>query len=150
MEEKITVALGCDHGGYEVKEMIRDYLTAKGFSCQDFGCHSTESCDYPVFAKAAAQAVGEGKCRFGVVVCTTGIGVSICANKVKGVRCALCHDSFSAQMTRRHNDANMLALGAGITGPKLICEILDVFFSTEFEGGRHQRRVDEMMAIEQG
>ena len=148
MEQNITVALGCDHGGYALKEELKAHLASKGIACQDFGCHSTESCDYPEFAKKAAQAVADGTCRFGVVVCTTGIGVSICANKVRGVRCALCHESWTAQMTRRHNDSNMLALGAGVTGPKLAVVILDAFLAAEFEGGRHQRRVDLMMAIE--
>ena len=148
MEKNITVALGCDHGGYALKEELKAHLEAKGVPCRDFGCHSEDSCDYPEFAQQAARAVAEGTCTFGVVVCTTGIGVSICANKVDGVRCALCHESWTAQMTRRHNDSNMLALGAGVTGPKLALEILDVFLATEFEGGRHQRRVDQMMAIE--
>ena len=149
MEKTITVALGCDHGGYALKETLKAHLEEKGIGCQDFGCHSTESCDYPEFAQKAAQAVADGTCAFGVVVCTTGIGVSICANKVHGVRCALCHESWTAQMTRRHNNSNMLALGAGVTGDKLAIEILDTFLATEFEGGRHQRRVDQMMAIEQ-
>ncbi len=142
MDSNITVALGCDHGGYALKEQLKAHLEERGIACRDFGCHSTESCDYPVFARQAAQAVADGECRFGVVVCTTGIGVSMVANKVKGVRCALCHEPLSAQMTRRHNDANMLALGAGVTGPNLAVEILDAFLTYEFEGGRHQRRVD--------
>lgn len=149
MEQNITVALGCDHGGYALKETLKAHLESKGIACRDFGCHSEDSCDYPLFAQAAAQAVAGGQCRFGVVVCTTGIGVSICANKVHGVRCALCHEPWTAQMTRRHNDSNMLALGAGVTGPKLAVEILDAFLAAEFEGGRHQRRVDMMMAIEE-
>ena len=148
MEKNITVALGCDHGGYALKEELKVHLESQGIPCQDFGCHSTESCDYPEFAQKAAQAVASGACRFGVVVCTTGIGVSICANKVKGVRCALCHEPWTAQMTRRHNDSNMLALGAGVTGPKLAAEIVDAFLAAEFEGGRHQRRVNMMMGIE--
>lgn len=148
MDKNITIALGCDHGGYALKELLKSHLEEQGYTCQDFGCSSTDSCDYPVFAQQAAQAVASGSCRFGVVVCTTGIGVSICANKVRGVRCALCHEPWSAQMTRRHNDANMLALGAGVTGPKLAVEILDAFLSHDFEGGRHQRRVDMMMDIE--
>ena len=149
-EEKIAVALGCDHGGYALKESLKARLIERGYRVEDFGCHSTESCDYPVYAQLAAQAVADGTCRFGVVVCTTGIGVSIAANKVKGVRCALCHEPWSAQMTRRHNDANMLALGAGVTGPLLAGEILDAFLSYDFEGGRHARRVERMMEIERG
>ena len=148
MEKNITIALGCDHGGYALKEALKAHLEEKGIGYQDFGCHSEDSCDYPEFAQKAAQAVADGTCSFGVVVCTTGIGVSICANKVKGVRCALCHEPWTAQMTRRHNNSNMLALGAGVTGDKLAMEILDTFLATEFEGGRHQRRVDQMMAIE--
>lgn len=148
MEKNLTVALGCDHGGFALKELLKAHLTEQGIDCRDFGCHSAESCDYPVFAKEAAQAVARGECRFGVVVCTTGIGVSMVANKVKGVRCALCHEPLSAQMTRRHNDANMLAIGAGVTGPNLALEILDAFLRYDFEGGRHQRRVDLMMDVE--
>lgn len=143
----MTVALGCDHGGFALKEKIIDYLTAKGVAYQDFGCFGTQSCDYPEFARKAARAVASGECDRGVVVCTTGIGVSIVANKVPGVRCALCHEPWSAQMTRRHNDANMLALGAAVTGEGLALEILERFLSTEFEGGRHARRVGQ---IEEG
>ena len=148
MENNITIALGCDHGGYALKETLKAHLLEQGIQCQDFGCHSSESCDYPVFGEQAARAVASGECRFGVVVCTTGIGISMAANKVRGVRCALCHEPWSAQMTRRHNDANMLAIGAGVTGPNLAVEILDAFLAAEFEGGRHQRRVDLIMDIE--
>ena len=114
----------------------------------DFGCHDTSSCDYPDFGEAAARAVASGACERGIVVCTTGIGISISANKVKGIRCALCSEPYSAEMTRRHNDANMLALGAGLTAPMMAKRIVDVFLDTGFEGGRHQRRIDKMMAIE--
>lgn len=149
MEEKtLSVALAGDHGGYALKEALKAHLAAKGIPCEDFGCHSAESCDYPIFAEKAARAVADGKCSLGVVVCTTGIGVSMAANKVKGVRCALCHEPWSAQMTRRHNDANMLAIGAGVTGTNLALEILDAFLSSEFEGGRHQRRVDLIKEVE--
>ena len=130
------------------EEHIKAYLAAKGVTCQDFGTDSTDSCDYPIFGKAAAQAVASGQCEKGIVICTTGIGISISANKVKGIRCALCGDVLSAEMTRRHNDANMLAMGAGIVGSLLAERIVDTFLNTAFEGGRHQRRVDEMMAIE--
>ena len=142
------IAIASDHGGYVLKEHIKAYLAAKGITCEDFGTDSTASCDYPIFGRAAAEAVASGKCEKGIVICTTGIGISITANKVKGVRCALCGDSWSAEMTRRHNDANMVAVGAGVTGPNLAKEIVSVFLSTEFEGGRHQRRVDKIMAIE--
>ena len=142
------IAIASDHGGYALKEHIKAYLAAKGITCQDFGTDSTESCDYPIFGKAAAEAVASGQCEKGIVICTTGIGISISANKVKGVRCALCGDSFSAEMTRRHNDANMLAMGAGIVGPNLAERIVDTFLSTQFEGGRHARRVALLMDIE--
>ena len=142
------IAIASDHGGYQLKEHLKAYLAAKGLTCEDFGTNSTESCDYPIFGKAAAQAVAAGRCETGIVICTTGIGISICANKVKGIRCALCGDILSAELTRRHNNANMLALGAGITGPLLAEQIVDAFLSTEFEGGRHERRVGLMMDIE--
>ena len=142
------IAIASDHGGYHLKEHIKAYLAAKGITCEDFGTGSTESCDYPVFGKAAAEAVASGRCEKGIVICTTGIGISITANKVKGIRCALCADSLSAEMTRRHNDANMLAMGAGMVGPNLAERIVDVFLSTQFEGGRHQRRVDLISAME--
>ena len=142
------IAIASDHGGYALKEHIKAYLAAKGIPCQDFGTHSTDSCDYPVFGKAAAEAVASGQCEKGIVICTTGIGISITANKVRGIRCALCADSLSAEMTRRHNDANMLAMGAGIVGPNLAERIVDVFLATEFEGGRHARRVGLITQME--
>ncbi len=148
MEETCKVALGCDHGGFALKEKLKAHLLQRGILCEDFGCHSPESCDYPVYGELAARAVADGGCRFGVVVCTTGIGISIAANKVRGIRCALCHEPWSAKMTRRHNDANMLALGAEVTGPSLAIDILDAFLDSQFEGGRHQRRVDLIGAIE--
>ena len=142
------ISIGSDHGGYRLKEHIKAYLTAKGIEVLDCGCDSLDSCDYPVYGKAAAEAVANGTCEKGIVICTTGIGISISANKVKGIRCALCADSFSAEMTRRHNDANMLAMGAGIVGTNLAERMVDVFLSTEFEGGRHERRVNLMVGIE--
>ena len=142
------IAIASDHGGYMLKEHIKAYLAAKGITCEDFGTNSTDSCDYPDFAKPAAEAVASGQCERGIVICTTGIGVSISANKVKGIRCALCGDVLTAEMTRRHNDANMLAMGAGIIGPMLAERIVDTFLSTEFEGGRHARRVAKLMEIE--
>ena len=135
------IAIASDHGGYQLKEHLKAYLAAKGLTCEDFGTNSTESCDYPIFGKAAAQAVAAGRCETGIVIC-------ICANKVKGIRCALCGDILSAELTRRHNNANMLALGAGITGPMLAERIVDVFLSTGFEGGRHARRVGLLMDVE--
>ena len=141
------IAIASDHGGYRLKEHLKAYLASKNIACQDFGTDSTDSCDYPVFGKAAAEAVASGTCEKGIVICTTGIGISIAANKVKGVRCALCADSLTAELTRRHNNTNVLALGAGVVGENLAERIADVFLSTEFEGGRHARRVamlDEM------
>lgn len=142
------IAIASDHGGYALKEHIKAYLAAKGITCEDFGTDSTDSCDYPVFGGAAARAVADGRCEKGIVICTTGIGISITANKVKGIRCALCGDVLSAELTRRHNDANMLAMGAGIIGAMTAERIVDTFLTTEFEGGRHKRRVDLMMEIE--
>ena len=143
------IAIASDHGGYALKEHIKTYLAAKGIECQDFGTHSTESCDYPVFGRAAAEAVASGQCEKGIVICTTGIGISITANKVKGIRCALCGDPLSAELTRRHNNANMLAMGAGIIGPNLAERIVDAFLTAQFEGGRHERRVNLITAMEQ-
>ena len=145
----MNIALGSDHGGFALKQHIKDYLDSRGLAYQDFGCPDTASCDYPVYAKAAAQAVAGGQCDRGIVLCTTGIGISIAANKVKGIRCALCTDPLMAELTRRHNDANMLALGAGIVGPKLAERIVEVFLSTEFEGGRHARRVGLISQMEE-
>lgn len=142
------IAIASDHGGYPLKEHIKAYLAAKGITCQDFGTDSTESCDYPAFGKAAAQAVASGQCEWGIVICTTGIGISIAANKVQGIRCAHCADSLEAEMTRRHNDANMLAIGAGFTGKNLAERMVEVFLSTDFEGGRHERRVNKLNAIQ--
>ena len=144
----MKISMGCDHGGFDLKEDIKVFLTEQGHEVEDFGCYGKESCDYPEFAEAAARAVAEGKCERGIVICTTGIGISISANKVKGVRCALCAEPWSAEMTRRHNDSNMLAMGAGVVGPQLARQIVSAFLGNDFEGGRHQRRVDKMMEIE--
>ena len=144
----MKLSIASDHGGYELKEDIKKFLTEQGHEVEDFGCNSLDSCDYADFAEPAARAVAEGKCERGIVICTTGIGISITANKVKGIRCALCSEPLSAEMTRRHNDANMLAMGAGMTGPLLARRIVTAFLSTEFEGGRHQRRIDKMMEAE--
>lgn len=142
------IAIASDHGGYALKEHIKAYLAAKGITCQDFGCETPDRCDYPVFGKAAAQAVASGQCEKGIVICTTGIGISISANKVHGIRAALCGDCFSAEMCRRHNNANILAMGERVTGPGLAMKICDIFLDTPFDGGRHARRVEKMMAIE--
>ena len=144
------IAIACDHGGYALKEQVKAHLAELGHEVKDFGTNSLDSCDYPDLAAAAARAVAAGTCEKGIVICTTGIGVSIVANKVDGVRCALCGDLLSAEMTRRHNDTNMLAMGAGIIGGNLALSIVDKWLTTEFEGGRHQRRVDKITAVEQG
>ena len=137
----MKIAIGCDHGGYLLKQDILIWLEENDYEFEDFGCYNTESVDYPVYAEKVARAVASGECEKGIVICTTGIGVSMAANKVKGIRCALCDDSYSAEMTRRHNDANMLAMGAGIIGPNMAKKITEVFLTTAFEGGRHARRV---------
>lgn len=144
----MKISMGCDHGGYLLKEHIKKYLTEKGHEILDVGCNSLDSCDYPQFGGAAARAVAEGSCERGIVICTSGIGISISANKIKGIRCALCSEPLSAEMTRKHNNANVLAMGAGMTGPNMAERIVDTFLSTEFEGGRHQRRVDGISALE--
>ncbi len=144
----MKISMGCDHGGLELKETIKAHLLERGFEVEDFGTYSKESCDYPDFARPAAEAVASGACERGILVCTTGIGVSITANKVKGVRCALLSDLMSAKMTRQHNDTNMMALGQGVVGPMLALQIVDIWLDTAYEGGRHQRRIDKMMAIE--
>lgn len=143
------IALGSDHGGFALKQHIKTYLDDKHIPYRDYGCENADSCDYPVFGRATAEAVASGECDRGIVICTTGIGISIAANKVRGIRCALCSEPLSAEMSRRHNDANMLAMGAGLTGPKLAERITDVFLSTPFEGGRHARRVGLISQMEE-
>ncbi len=142
------IAIACDHGAYALKEKLKKHLEAKGMEYKDFGTYSTDSCDYPDFAGPAAEAVAAGECDRGIVLCTTGIGVSITANKVKGIRCALLSDVMSARLTRQHNDTNMMAIGAGVVGEMLALEIIDTWLGTEFEGGRHQRRVEKLMSYE--
>ncbi len=139
------IALGSDHGGFALKESIKKHLEERGIEYKDFGTNSLESCDYPDFGRAAAEAVASGECEKGIVVCTTGIGISIVANKVKGVRCALCSETTTARLTREHNDANVLALGGGMTGELLGNEIVDVFLDTEFSGlEKHSRRISKI------
>ncbi len=136
------IAIGSDHGGYALKQKVVRHLEERGIPYEDMGCYGTDSCDYPEYGRAVAKAVAEGSCERGIVICTTGIGISIAANKVKGVRCALCGDSFSAKMTRLHNDANVLAMGGGIVGGNLALEIVDIFLDTPFSGEeKHMRRV---------
>ena len=144
----MKISLGCDHGGYALKEHIKAYLESKGHEVTDCGTYSTDSCDYPIFGEAAARKVQSGECERGIVICTTGIGISIAANKVRGIRCALCSEPLSAEMTRRHNNANALCLGGRVVGAGLGCQIVDAFLNAEFEGGRHQMRIDKMMALE--
>lgn len=139
------IALGSDHGGYDLKCQVMEHLKEKGIAYKDFGCFDKQSCDYPEFGKAAATAVASGECDRGIVVCTTGIGISIAANKVPGIRCAFCTDPYLAKMARLHNDANMLALGGGVTGKNLALEIVDTFLDTEFsEGENHKRRISKI------
>lgn len=141
----MKIALGCDHGGYELKTKVIAHLKERGIECKDFGCYGLESCDYPEFGRAAAKAVADKECDLGIVICTTGIGISISANKVRGVRAALCNDTLSASLTKLHNNANVLALGAGIIGEKLALEIVDTFIDTEFSNDeRHIRRINKI------
>lgn len=145
----MKIAMACDHGGLALKNEIKKYLTENGYEVADFGTESFDSCDYPDFALAAAEAVARGDCERGVFVCTTGIGISIAANKVPKVRCALCTDPYLAKMTREHNDANILALGGGCIGLNLALETVKTFLTTEFSGEeKHQRRIDKITAIE--
>ena len=145
----MKIALGCDHGALALKIALIPHLEKKGYEVKDFGTYTLDSCDYPDFAAPAAKAVAGGECEKGIVLCTTGIGVSITANKVKGIRCALLSDVMSARMTREHNDTNMMAIGAAVVGQMLAFEIIDTWLGTEFSGeARHQRRIDKMMELE--
>ena len=145
----MKISIGCDHGALALKNRVDEHLRSRGFEVLDFGTHTLDSCDYPDFAAAAARAVASGECDKGIVLCTTGIGVSIAANKIDGVRCALLSDSMTARLTREHNDTNMMALGAGVVGEMLALQIVDIWLDTPFsEGPRHQRRIDKLMALE--
>ena len=145
----MKISIGCDHGALALKNKMVAHLTTKGYDVKDCGTYTADSCDYPDFAAAAAKAVASGECEKGIVLCTTGIGVSIAANKVKGIRCALLSDVMSARLTREHNDTNMMAIGAGVVGEMLALEILDTWLYTEFSHNeRHQRRIDKVMALE--
>ena len=144
----MKIALASDHGGFALKEAIKAHLTDRGYEVLDLGTHSEESVDYPKYGQACGEAVISGQADRGIVCCGTGIGISIAANKVKGIRCAHCADCLQAEMTRKHNDANMMAIGAGFTGKNMAERMVEVFLSTEFEGGRHERRVNKMMALE--
>ena len=144
----MKIAIGCDHGGYLLKQDILIWMEEHDIDVEDVGCFSTESVDYPIYGEKVARLVASGACEKGIVICTTGIGISIAANKVKGIRAALCGDCYSAEMTRRHNDANILAMGARVLGPGLALKIVDTFLNTEFEGGRHARRIALISDIE--
>ncbi len=145
----MKLAIACDHGGYILKMKLIARLPSSHYQIHDFGCFSVDSVDYPDFAIPAAESVASGECDRGLLICTTGVGMSICANKVRGVRCALCTNEYMAEMTRRHNDANMLALGANIMDENTALQILNCFLSTEFEGGRHSRRIGKISEYEQ-
>jgi ribose 5-phosphate isomerase B len=145
----MKISIACDHGALALKNTVAEHLRRQGHEVLDFGTHTLDSCDYPDFAAPAAQAVAQGTCDRGIVLCTTGIGVSIAANKVRGVRCALLSDLLSARLTREHNDTNMMALGAGVVGEMLALQIVDTWLGTEFSGGdRHARRIEKVMALE--
>ena len=145
----MKISIACDHGAVALKNTLVAYLGEKGHEVLDFGTHTTDSCDYPEFASAAANAVASGQCERGIVLCTTGIGMSIAANKVDGIRCALLSDLMSARLTREHNDTNMMAMGAGVVGEMLALQIVDTWLQTEFSGGeRHVRRIEKLMALE--
>ena len=144
------IAIGCDHGGFALKEAVKKHLEEKGIEIKDFGCYSTESVDYAVHAAKVAHCVADGEAEYGILVCSTGIGISMAANKVKGIRAALCCDTHAAEMTRRHNNANILCMGGLVISEEMGLNIVDTFLSFDFEGGRHQRRVDQIAAIENG
>ena len=145
----MKIAIGCDHGALALKNKMVGVLTEQGYDVKDFGTYTADSCDYPDFAAAAARSVASGECEKGIVLCTTGIGVSITANKIPGIRCALLSDVLSAKLTRQHNDTNMMAIGAGIVGENLALEIMNTWLNTAFSGeARHQRRIDKVKALE--
>ena len=142
------IALACDHGGFVLMQAVKKHLEDPGLPYHDFGTWSEDSCDYPDYAAPAARAVASGECDRGILICGTGIGIAIAANKIRGIRAATCSDCFSAEATRRHNNANMLAMGARVLGEGLALKIVDIFLTTPFEGGRHQRRIDKISALE--
>lgn len=136
------LVIGCDHGGFEIKNTIIEHLKSKDIDFIDVGCYNTDSVDYPVIAKALCEKITSGEAQIGILVCGTGIGMSMAANKIKGIRAACCSDTFSARLTRNHNNANVLCLGGRVVGPGLAVDLVDNFINAEFEGGRHQRRID--------
>ena len=146
----MKLAIGCDHGGFELKEAVRAYLEERQIPYEDFGAYSTDSVDYAPIAAKAARYVASGQADCGVLICATGIGISIAANKVKGIRAALCTNEFCAEMTRRHNNANILCMGGKVVDSATARKLVDIFLNTPFEGGRHQRRIDQIAQIEEG
>ena len=146
----MKIAIGNDHAGYDMKLVIKGMLEEQGYELIDCGSHSTESCDFPIYAKKVADAVASGEAEKGILICGTGIGVSITANKVKGIRCALCNDILSAELTRQHNNTNILAFGARIIGEETAKAVVNKWMSTDFLGGKYQRRLDMVTAIENG
>ncbi len=142
------IAIGCDHGGFELKQVLIDHLKEKGYEVKDFGCYNTDSVDYPTIVEPVCASITGGECELGILVCGTGIGMSIAANKCKGIRAAAVSETFSARLTRMHNNSNVICLGGRVIGPGIACDIVDQFLEAEYEGGRHQRRVDMVMALE--
>lgn len=146
----MKIALGCDHGGFELKEAVRQHLEEKGVSCEDFGAYSTDSVDYAPIAAKAARCVASGGADYGILMCSTGIGISMAANKVKGIRAAVCTNAHCAEMTRRHNNANILCMGGQVVDKETALQLVDIFLSTAFDGGRHVRRIAQISQIEEG
>lgn len=144
----MKIAIGCDHVGYELKSKVIEHLESKGIECEDFGTNSAERTDYPVYGEAVAHAVADGKCDKGILICGTGVGISLSANKVKGIRAVVCSEPYSALLSRQHNNTNILAFGSRVVGPDLALMIVDAWLSGEFEGGRHQKRIDMIADIE--
>jgi len=142
------IAIASDHAGFEMKQEIMALLAEEGFACKDFGTYSKERCSYPYYGELAARAVAAGECERGILICGTGIGIGISANKVSGIRCAICSDCYSAKMSREHNDANMLSFGARVIGVGLAKEIVRTWLHAKFHGGRHQERIDSIAQIE--
>ncbi len=142
------IAIGCDHGGFELKETILKFLKESGYKCKDYGTYDEKSVDYPDIADKVCNAITGGECDKGILICGTGIGMNMCANKHKGIRAAQCHDTFSAKMTRQHNNANVLTMGGRVVGPELAKEIVNEFLTNKFLGGRHEARVNKMMSLE--
>ena len=145
----MKIVIGCDHAGYAIKGAVKDHLVSLGHEVIDVGTNSADSCHYPVYAKAACEKILDGECELGILICGTGIGISIAANKHKGIRAALCTDSYMAQFTRLHNDSNVLCMGGRVIGGGVATQITEAFLTTEFEGGRHQRRIDKISALEE-